>query len=265
MSHQRLKNQIIVITGASSGIGKDMAMLAAKSGAIPILVARSVDKLEEIQQNILNQFNIKADVQSLDVSDTDAVQMVFTEIIEKHGHIDVLINNAGYGLFSFFAETSLADMKNMFEVNVLGLMACTRMVVPGMVSQRKGHIINIASIAGKLSTPKSTIYSASKHAVLGFTNGLRMELADDDVFVTAVNPGPIRTNFFSIADPDGGYIANVNRFMIEPELVARKVIAAIGRKKREINVPWTMSTGARLHQMFPRMIEAFAGSLFKKK
>ncbi|TCP31785.1 hypothetical protein EV207_102278 [Scopulibacillus darangshiensis] len=265
MSNRRLTNHIVVITGASGGIGREMAMLAASQGALPILIARSLDKLKEAQRVIKEHYQIEADVHSLDISDLDAIQDVFTAILKKHGHIDVLINNAGFGIFDYFTDATLKDIKSMFDVNVVGLMACTRMAVPHMIERRSGHIINIASIAGKLATPKSTVYSASKHAVLGFTNGLRMELEDQGVQVTAVNPGPIRTNFFHIADPEGGYTASVNRFMIEPEHVASKVIAAIGTKKREINLPWTMSTGSRLYQLFPRLVEAIAGGLFKMK
>ncbi|MFC7394775.1 SDR family NAD(P)-dependent oxidoreductase [Scopulibacillus cellulosilyticus] len=265
MSNPSLKNQIIIITGASSGIGKQMAIAAARKGAFLILMARSLDKLQIIQKDINDNYGVEAEVHAIDVSDTNAVQHVFSKIFNHHGHIDALINNAGFGVFDYFAEADPNDIKKMFEVNVIGLMNCTRMVVPYMLKSNKGHIINVASIAGKLATPKSTVYSASKHAVLGFTNGLRMELAGTNIHVTAVNPGPIRTNFFDIADPSGQYIANVGRFMVEPEKVAHKVVDIIGTNTREVNIPWTMSTGARLYQIFPRLVEKIAGNLLSKK
>ncbi len=265
MANQRLKDQVIIITGASSGIGEEMAKRSAREGARPVLLARSFDKLARVKAEILADYGVEASIYVLDVSRTEQVVDVFEQILKTHPVVDVLINNAGFGVFDYFHEASLNDIAGMFEVNVLGMMACSRMIVPGMIERRQGHIINIASIAGKLSTPKSTVYSASKHAVLGFTNGLRMELSEHDVQVTAVNPGPIQTEFFTKADPDGSYIQNVASFMVQPGFVAERVIRTIGTKKREINLPWTMSTGAKLYQIFPSLIEAVAGSMLRKK
>ena len=108
------------------------------------------------------------------------------------------MNNAGFGAFREAHEASMDEIKGMFDVNVVGLMACTSIVLPKMRERRFGHIINIASQAGKIATPKSSVLSATKHAVLGYTNSLRMELADFNVQVTSVNPGPIATNFLTL-------------------------------------------------------------------
>ena len=110
------------------------------------------------------------------------------------GRIDILVNNAGFGIFKTFEDASMDEVKDMFQVNVFGLVACTKAVLPYMVNKNEGHIINIASLAGKLQ-PEISAYAATKHAVLGFTNSLRMELANTDIYVTAINPGPIDTNF----------------------------------------------------------------------
>ncbi len=118
------------------------------------------------------------------------------------------MNNAGYGIFAEAEKVEFVDVEGMFAVNVVGLIACTQEVIPFMCKRGSGHIINVASQAGKLATPKSSIYSSTKHAVLGYTNSLRMEMAQRGVFVTAVNPGPIRTEFFQIADPGGSYLQN---------------------------------------------------------
>lgn len=265
MSGQRLKNKTVIITGASGGIGEAMALRVAREGAFPILVARSTDKLQSVRQAILDRYQIDAAIYSLDIGQLDQVNTVFNTIVTAHPKIDVLINNAGFGVFDYFPEASLNEAREMFGVNVLGMMACTQAVLPGMITNQSGHIINIGSIAGKLSTPKSTIYSATKHAVLGFTNGLRMEVADQSIRVTAVNPGPVQTNFFSRADPDGTYLENVHHFMITPGQVAEKVVKVIGKNRREINLPWTMSAGAKLYQFFPALIEKVAGPMLRKK
>ena len=267
MSSGKLQGKTVVITGASAGIGRHMVRECAKQGASTlIIIARSEDKLERLKAEVLMQYDdIQVDIFSLDMGDIAALQETFEKIKWNYSTVDVLINNAGFGVFALFEEANFEDMKKMFDVNVLGMMAATRMLLPKMRQQGHGHIINVASIAGKLATPKSSVYSASKAAVLGFTNGLRMEVAPHGIRVTAVNPGPIKTNFFKTADPEGNYVKNVARWMLTPEDVAAKVVAAIGKRKREINLPFVMSAGAKLYQLFPRTVDKIAGRLINKK
>ena len=164
---------------------------------------------------------------NLDVANPNDVKEVFEQIAREIGEVDVLVNNAGYGIFKEAIETDVYEAKAMFDVNVLGLMACTSSVLPMMKRRKSGHIINIASQAGKMATPKSSLYSATKFAVLGYSNALRMELKNDHVFVTTVNPGPIATNFFETADESGNYVKSIEKFMLKPEDVARKIVAAM--------------------------------------
>lgn len=153
----------------------------------------------------------------------------------------------------------------MFEVNVIGLMACTKEVLPSMIERNEGHIINIASQSGKLATPKSSGYSATKHAVLGFTNSLRMELSKTNIYVSSVNPGPIETNFFHVADRSGNYVKNVKKFMLKPDDVAEKIVQLMIKPKRELNVPRWMNVGSVLYQLFPSIADKVAGNLLNKK
>lgn len=208
---------------------------------------------------------VKPLIHPLDVSDPEAVETVFDEISKEVTQIDILVNNAGFGVFDFFQTADLEDLKNMLGVNVFGLMACTRKVLPQMVERNSGHIINVASLAGKVSTPKSTAYAATKHAVLGFTNGLRMELANTGIHVTTVNPGPVNTNFFNIADQSGDYVKNMAQFMLEPDPLARKVVHAMGKPKREINVPFVLNAGSRIYQLFPGIAEKFVSKFLNLK
>ncbi|MGV3488979.1 MAG: SDR family NAD(P)-dependent oxidoreductase [Tuberibacillus sp.] len=261
----QFKGRTVIVTGASGGIGRHMVREVSKRGANTIILARSTDKMERLKSEIEMQYDVQVTPFTLDMGDMDRVKKIFEQINLNWPTIDVLINNAGFGIFDYFEQAKLEDIKRMFEVNVLGMMTATRMILPKMLQQGEGHIINIASIAGKLATPKSSVYSATKSAVLGFTNGLRMELAGKGIRVSAVNPGPIKTNFFQIADPEGNYSANVARWMIEPEAVARKVVAVIGTRKREVNLPLFMSAGARLYQMFPAFVEKVAGGMINKK
>lgn len=265
MAREQLKNKNIVITGASGGIGAEIAKLCAASGANLVLLARSLDKLEQLKSELQEKYKASVNVFQLDVSDTNQVQNVFSRIFQEISEVDILVNNAGFGIFREAHEASVDEVKQMFEVNVVGLMACTKMVLSKMRERRYGHIINIASQAGKIATPKSSVYSATKHAVLGYTNALRLELADFNVQVTSVNPGPIATNFFNIADEQGTYVRNVQRFMLQPEYVAGKVVDSMLTKTREINLPRWMNLGSVFYVLFPRAFERIGRKAFNQK
>ncbi|MET3696230.1 hypothetical protein SAMN05877753_102237 [Bacillus oleivorans] len=265
MLNDRLKGKNVVITGASSGIGAKMAFLCAKSGANVIILARSWDKLQNLKQEIETDHQVTVRAYKLDVSNIDEIQKVFAEIIADVHHVDVLVNNAGFGIFDTVEEAKLDDAKAMFETNVIGLIGCTKMVLPNMKARRQGHIINVASIAGKIATPKSSVYSASKHAVLGFTNALRMEVADEGIFVTSVNPGPIETNFFNIADQSGSYVKNVQKFILSSDQVAAAVVKRMLSRTREINLPRWMNLGDVFFTLFPSTFERLGKkAIFKK-
>ncbi|MCP8966997.1 SDR family NAD(P)-dependent oxidoreductase [Ectobacillus ponti] len=261
----KLQGKTIVITGASSGIGEQLALQAAAEGAVPILMARSEGKLQALQENIQRAYGVPSRYYVLDVSDEEMVRQVFGRLLQDVEAVDVLINNAGFGIFKTFEEASLQDVKNMFAVNVFGLVACTQAVLPHMKRRGKGHIINIASLAGKIATPKSSAYSATKHAVLGFTNSLRMELDGTGIRVTAVNPGPIETGFFDIADESGTYVQNVKGFMLRADAVAARILRAIGTNKRELHLPRWMGLGPVIFSLFPRLFEGVAGKALNKK
>ena len=265
MVNERLKGKNVVITGASSGIGAKMALLCAQIGANVILLARSRDKLQNLKQEIEAIHPVSVWIYKLDVANTDEIQGVFAQIAAEVPSIDVLVNNAGFGKFNTVEEATLEDTKAMFETNVIGLIACTKMVLSGMKARGHGHIINVASMAGKIATPKSSVYSATKHAVLGFTNALRLEVAGDGIFVTAVNPGPIETNFFNIADQSGTYAKNVQKFMLSSDLVAEAVVKKMLSPTREINLPRWMNVGGVFFTLFPKTFERFGKkAIFKK-
>jgi uncharacterized protein len=261
----KLKNKNVVITGASAGIGLSIATLCAKSGANVTLLARRMDKLRDIQQDLQGRFGAKIHIHKLDVSNTNEVEDVFSQILEEIGHVDVLVNNAGYGTFKVVDETEMDEAKAMFGVNVIGLMACSKMVIPSMKKRKSGHIINVASIAGKIATPKSTLYSSTKFAVIGYSNALRMELLQDGINVTTINPGPIETDFFDIADETGAYVKNVSMFMLQPDYVASKIVSAMLTKRREVNLPGYMNAISKMYTLFPNIVELLGKRAFFKK
>lgn len=255
------QGKIVVITGASSGIGAMMAQTLASRGAVPILMARSEKKLAKTA----SQINRPHGVYLLDVTSGEQVTRTMERVIAEHGRIDILINNAGYGVFEAFIDADLSEIENMMNVNYMGIVRCTKAVLPHMLKQGGGHIVNIASMAGKIGSAKSSGYSASKHAVLGFTNCLRQELVGTGVHLTAINPGPIDTPFFDRADPTGQYVNNIRWFMLKPEQVVLKVLAAIERRTPEVNMPFMAAFGVKLYQLFPRLFDRIAYRLLNKK
>ncbi|MBS4194578.1 SDR family NAD(P)-dependent oxidoreductase [Lederbergia citri] len=265
MKNERIRGKTVVITGASGGLGEQIAYLCAQNGANLILLARNIEKLNHLSERIHDEYGVNCPGLALDVSNPDQISAVFKRIYETEGEIDVLVNNAGYGIFSNAIDINLTDLEGMFSVNVIGLIACTREVIPHMCKRKSGHIINIASQAGKLATPKSSVYAATKHAVLGFSNSLRMELSQYGVFVTAVNPGPIHTDFFQKADPEGSYLKNLGQFILDPEKVASNIVSIMLTNHREINMPRWMNWTATLHTLAPRLVESLGRKAFFKK
>ncbi|WP_068773958.1 SDR family oxidoreductase [Paenibacillus sp. FJAT-26967] len=256
-----IQGKVVVITGASSGIGAQTARLLSQRGAVPVLMARSTDKLEKLAEELGGGCR----AYSLDVTDAEAVRRVFAEVEQAYGQIHILINNAGFGLFEKFTDAPLASFEEMMDVNYFGIVRCTKAVLPGMLQARSGHIVNIASMAGKMGSAKSSGYSATKHAVLGMTNSLRQELAGSGVNISAVNPGPIDTPFFDRADPSGTYVKNVSWFMLKPERVAAAIVRTIEKNKAEIDLPFIAGLGTKLYSLFPRLLDKSAQRLLNKK
>ncbi|OLN23294.1 oxidoreductase [Domibacillus antri] len=252
-------NKTVVITGASSGLGAELAKEAVSAGYRVVLIARRLDRLEQIKKELGESDNVR--IFQADVTDRAALKSIFHDI----GRVDVLINNAGVGYFAWAHEVKPEETAEMINVNVTGLIQCTELVIPQMIERKNGHIINIASMAGKLATPKSAVYAATKHAVLGFTNSIRMELGRSNVYVTAINPGPIATPFFEKADPEGTYLKKASKLMLNPAEVARKTVAVIGRPVREVNIPKWMAAGSVIHTLFPGTVERLARKAFFQK
>lgn len=265
MSVKTLKNKTILITGASSGLGEAIAYEAAKKDASLILCARNMGKLQKVSMTAQSMTEGTVTIKQLDISDYTSVDNLVNYLETENIIVDVLVNNAGVGIFKTFTETTQEEIELMFSVNVLGLMTLTQKIALNMIENKKGHIINIASQAGKMATPKSSVYAATKFAVIGFSNALRLELKPFGVHVLTVNPGPMRTAFFDTADPTGEYLKQVSAFVTEPDKLAKKVVDNFGKSKREINTPWIMEVGSICYTLFPRLGDFLAGGLFNKK
>ncbi|ARI77145.1 SDR family NAD(P)-dependent oxidoreductase [Halobacillus mangrovi] len=263
--NERVKGKKILITGASSGIGQYLAIHAAQQGGVPILVARSTDRLAIISEKIKHSFGVTCYWYEADLSNDAEWKDVIDRICYDHGSIDALVNNAGMAVFDLVADAKWQDIDRMLSVNVKSLFRTTHQLLPHFLQQGRGHIVNIASQAGKMATPKSAIYSATKHAVLGFTNGLRMEVEKKGIYVTSVNLGPVRTNFFQQADPSGNYEKAMDRIMLDPNHVAYKVINSLFTRQREINLPAWMDSGSKFYSLAPELMEKVMQRQFNRK
>ncbi|MBA3468602.1 MAG: SDR family oxidoreductase [Herpetosiphonaceae bacterium] len=194
-----LRNQTIIVTGASSGIGRMMALQFAREGANVVLAARSAPALEALAATISAAGGSALAVPT-DVRRDDDVQNLVERTLAAFGTLDVLINNAGYGIFAPIESVDMPHIEGMINVNYFGTMRCIIAVLPVMRRQNRGRIINIASVAGLVSTPNTGAYSASKHAVVAATQAMQVELMGSPITCSLICPGPIDTPFFVKAD-----------------------------------------------------------------
>ncbi|MEH1874767.1 SDR family oxidoreductase [Nostoc sp.] len=194
-----LQNQIILITGASSGIGTACARIFAGAGAKLILAARRVERLQQLAGTLIKEFGIEIHLLQLDVRDRNAVEFAISTLPSAWSDIDILINNAGLsrGLDKLH-EGSFQDWEDMIDTNVKGLLYVSRYVIPRMVSRDRGHVVNLGSIAGHQTYPGGNVYCATKAAVRAISEGLKQDLLGTRVRVTSVDPGMVETEFSNV-------------------------------------------------------------------
>ena len=187
--------ELVIVTGASRGIGKAIALRFSKDGKDVMIFGRDVIALEAVQKEILKYGNA-CELFAGDAADEKFVQESVSKIIEKYGRVDHLINNAGLGIFKKLVDSTLDEFKTQIDVNLYGVYNFTKAVANNMIQRKSGSIINIASLAGKNAFVGGTMYSATKHAVLGFTKSLMLELREFNIRVAAICPGSVNTEFF---------------------------------------------------------------------
>ncbi|EOS58500.1 hypothetical protein C812_00419 [Paenibacillus barengoltzii G22] len=256
-----LEGKIVVVTGASSGIGALAAQRLSERGAVVVLAARNAEKLNRVAASLAGPYRVL----EMDVGSDASVKEGFNQILKEFGRVDVLLNNAGYGKFEYLDQMPVSEFAEMMNVNYIGMVRCTKAALPSMKAARSGRIVNVASMAGKIGTAKSTAYTATKHAVIGFSSALRQEVREYGITVSTINPGPIDTPFFDIADPSGGYVNNVRWMMLKPERVVKAMVKAAEKGTMEINLPWIAGAGAKWYQMFPRLADRLSYRMMNKK
>ncbi len=210
-----------LITGASGGIGLELARLCAKGGHDLILVARNQAKLDEVAKYLSGMYQIRAEVIAADLSDAEAPQAIMQEIASRGMAVDVLINNAGFGEWGLFGRADLDRQLQMIQVNISALTMLTRLALPGMVSRHRGRILNVASSAGFVPGPLMAVYYATKAFVISFSEAISNELKGTGITVTALCPGPTRTGFMERAGMQGSNLfSGPNVMAVEPVALA---------------------------------------------
>ena len=253
-----IKGKVVIVTGASSGIGEATARQFGREGANVVLAARRVDRLEALAREIgAMGTGAKPLVVAADLSKLEDIQALIDQTLETFGRIDVLVNNAGFGRLDWLENLDpKKDIEAQFDVNVLGVVQTTRQALPIMIKQRSGHIINMCSMAGLVATPTYTIYAASKHAVHGFSEALRREVKPWGIDVSMIYPGGVKTEFGEHAGIKRKTKATTPKFLLlSAEDVGRAVVQLVRHPRAMQVIPWLWSLTALLNKLFPSVVD----------
>lgn len=255
------KDSTALITGASGGLGEAFAEQLAERGANLVLVGRSEEKLQALARRVERQYNITTTVLTADLASAAEVDQLISTLKTRHIGVDLLINNAGFGVFERFLETPLKRQMEQIDVNVRAVVSLTHALTPAMVARNKGGVINLSSSAGFQPLAGANIYAASKSFVLLFSEALAQELVATGVRVMAVCPGPVATGFFADKKPD-----LARNEMDDPKAIVEEVLRAFDRGKRVL-VPGKLSVrlGALTPRLFPRALMAQFGESVVRK
>ncbi|MBX2963311.1 MAG: SDR family oxidoreductase [Cyclobacteriaceae bacterium] len=258
--------KVVWITGASSGIGESLAYAFARQGAKLILSARRVEELQRVKA-ACNVADENVLILPLDVSDTESIPAQAKQVYDRFKHVDILINNAGVSHWTKVKDLTLEVIQKIFNVNFFGGIALTKAVLPQMLENKSGHIVVISSVLGKMVVQKQAAYNASKHALQGFYDTLRLEVAPEGVNVLLVCPGFVRTNVAKNSlNKDGVAINQDNNKIqkgLDPDDVANEILNAIEKSKDEIIIAGRPErTGILLKRLFPSL---FAQMMRKRK
>jgi len=237
------RERYAVITGASSGIGYELAKLLANDGKDIVVVARSRDKLEDLKRDIENKQGTKVRVLAKDLSNPKSPLEIFTELEQEYIDVDVLVNNAGFCVYGNFSETELQKELEMIQVNATSLIHLTKLFLPKMLERKSGYILNVASLCAFMAVPLESIYCGTKALVLHFSEALANELKGTGVKVTCLCPGLAKTLFHKRANMENTKVGK--RKMMDAATVAQAGLEALKRGKA-ITIPGLQYNAAPL-------------------
>ena len=254
-----LTNKVVLITGASDGIGAACAEAFRRRGAKLALAARNRDKLERVAGG-------GALVLAGDLLERDARERAVQSTLAHFGRIDVLVNNAGVGLYAPTWKAPIDEVRRMLELNFFAAVEMTQLALPQMLERRSGTIVNVSSIAGKVPLPWFTLYTASKYALSGMTDGLRIELRAHGVHCVLVCPGYVRTGFQgnALAGKPPDKLWRMKKFAITPEQCAEALVRGVERNRRTVVVPRLGWGLILLRGLLPGLVDARLQSMYRE-
>lgn len=255
-----LRDKVIWLTGASSGIGEALAYALAAKGARLILSARRKEELERVKGNCQANAQANITILPLDLSQEETLKLSTRAAIQLFGHVDILINNGGISQRSLVIDTKLDVDRRIMEVNYFGAVALTKYLLPHFISRKAGHFVTISSVTGKFGTPYRSGYAASKHALHGFFDAVRAEHFKDNVRVTMICPGFVHTPItLSALTGDGTPLQKMDEAQFKGmpvEHCAKRIVVAIAQQREEVYI------GGR--EVIPVYIKRFFPTLFSK-
>jgi short-subunit dehydrogenase len=249
-----MDGKVVVVTGASMGIGEAIAKVFADQGASVVLLSRDASRAEAARYRVGHTDRTLA--LACDVRNREEIDRALALTLHNFARVDVWVNNAGVGIRDSVADMQAPAVRELFETNFFGAIACMQAVVPVMRENGGGAIINISSVAGHIPVPFMSLYSASKFALNALGKGARLELERDNINVLSVCPGYVSTDF-------GAHVVANRRGNVRPqsvsgvtaERVAQAAYRGYRQRRREIVVPWTMIPAIKLYQLFPGLVE----------
>ncbi len=251
-----IAGKVVVITGASMGIGEALARAFADRAASVVVLSRDSGRAEAARARIGHPERTLA--LSCDVRNREEIERVISLTLHHFQRLDVWINNAGHGLLDAIATVDMRACRDMFETNLFGAIEAMQAVIPTMKAQGSGSIINISSVAGHIPLPFHATYSASKFALNAISKAARIELAPGNIHVLTVCPGYVRTSFAAntVKGRTAKLIRPASQRGISAERVARATVNGYLKRKREVIVPWYMHVPVKIYQLFPSLVEA---------
>jgi len=249
-----IDGSITLITGASSGIGRELARVLAPRVSTLILVARRKERLDELAQELTARHPaLKVDVRPADLAQGADVERLAREVLAAYGHVDILVNNAGLGDIGLFERAAWAKLEQMITVNVVSLTRLTHLLLPPMLARKKGGILNVSSGFGMTWLPGAAAYAGTKHYVTAFTESLAVELSDAGVVVSQLCPGPVPTEFEEVAgNPVGRPVPQI--LTVTPRRVAEEAVAGFSHGRAMIEPGFLIRTMVALGIHTPRWL-----------
>jgi uncharacterized protein len=264
-SSMQLSGKVVVVTGASMGIGEAIAKIFADGGANVVLLSRDADRAEAARARIGHAERTLA--LACDVRNREEIDRVVGLTLHHFQHVDVWINNAGHGILDSVENVSMAAVRETFETNFFGAVEAMQAVIPVIKQQGSGAIVNISSVAGHVPLPFHAVYSATKFAMNAIGKGARIELRSSGINVLTVCPGYVRTEFGvnALKGKEQKQVRPAQIRGITVERVARAVLKGYLKQKREVVVPWTMVPVIKLYQLFPGLVERAMLKMARKR